>query len=73
MDSGGAVEAASEARGSGRDDDAGMYSVVCASCGAVGPTCAMGRMDASGVSPPRVRDIACALGCATPDRQPTQT
>ncbi|CAH2244397.1 jg25346 [Pararge aegeria aegeria] len=62
-----AVEAAEEreARGRGRDEEAGMYSVLCASCGAVGPTCAIGRIDASGVSPPR--RLADTLCCATPD------
>lgn len=59
-----AAEAASAARGKGRDEEAGMYSVVCASCGAVGPTCAIGRMEAKGVSPPR--RLAVTLCCATP-------
>lgn len=64
MDSGGAVEAAKAARGNGREEEAGMYSVECASCGAVGPTWAIGRMDANGVSPPR--RLAVTLCCATP-------
>lgn len=66
VDSGGAVVAARAARVSGRDEDAGMYSVVCASCGAVGPTCAIGRIEANGVSPARL--LAVTLCCAIPKK-----